>query len=476
MMNKNLMLIGVISLAVSACGGSSSSDTPTPLVAADTAELKNTAAASIGGNFDGNLTAAGTVINRNNNAVFGTVGDVVAGGSDEFAEDIETEPVLQNNIESLVLASLSASEGSEGVTTRTGNTLLIDPDDTELCEDETLDLLGSLDNFSVFGSDRESELDRCTELVKDITVQLVASGESSGEVSYLFQNQTMLKLGYGPDSESVEMDLGGFQTFGTAYNDIYGSEFDEPDSFPSAMTGSFRMSAVTTNSTVGQEAGSVSMDIVNPINIVNPTELGDQSISMATGTLFAIEADANTGRGSLSFDVGAISGVLPSDSGLGRLNLAGFTGKADVNPDNGSLVVSNLGLSRGPLSVSIDNQEVLEMTLQSFGFNVSEQSEQLVIDGNMNLSLMLSSIEGFSLMEQGLANLALNIMAPDGTALARAGNGALQIGGTGPFSLSLGTTNTEGQFEQTAVTINAGECIDEITGDEIDAPSAQKCL
>ena len=133
---------------------------------------------------------------------------------------------------------------------------------------------------------------------------------------------------------------------------------------------------------------------------------------MAPGTLFAISADVGTGIGSLSFDVGAISAAaIDEDSQLGKLNLAGFTGKADVNPDNGTMVVSNLGLSRGPLSVSIDNQEVLKMTLQSFGFQVSEQSDALTINGDLNLSLFADATGLNDMAEQDFADGEPNIVS-----------------------------------------------------------------
>ncbi len=479
MRRDKFMLTVLISAVLSACGGSSGDSTPQPVVEADTAQLKNNAVAAIGGDFDGNISAVGRMFNQNRSVVVGTTGDVVVGGTDEFQQDIETETDVQESIQELVVASLAASEGSAGVTTRTGNTINIDPDETEVCEEN---LLSSEDQL--FGASDPTEFDNCRELVKDLTVQLVASGEESGSVSYLFKNEPVLTLGYAPGSESVELDFGGLRTFTVAYEDIYYGPNSESAEFPAVVTGSIRAATVTTNDTPGQEAGSVSLDIVKPINIVNSNSAGQEELSMAPGTLFAISADVGTGIGSLSFDVGAISAAaIDEDSQLGKLNLAGFTGKADVNPDNGTMVVSNLGLSRGPLSVSIDNQEVLRMTLQSFGFQVSEQSDALTINGDLNLSLFADNSglndmaeEDFADGEPNIVSSMISMMAPSGTAFSRAGSGAVQIGGTGPFTVSYGATDDQGAQEESVVVVNAGECVESYLPDEDDIPSAEKCL
>lgn len=478
MKKYKLVFISVVSVLVSACGGSSGTDTPAPLVTTDTTELKNNAATAIGGDFDGNLTAVGQMLNQNR-SVFLDTSDVVGADVGMTVPDAPTEPVVQNNVQSLVLASLSASEGSQGVTTRSGNTITIDPDENELCNDETLfgdddDVFGG-DSFTDF--ERQQELDYCLALAKDLTVQLIASGEESGEVSYLFQNQAVLTLGYAPGNESVELDLGGLKILDDAASRLMSEDEQSMSDNPlSVVTGSLKMATVTSNDKVGQEAGSVSLEVVKPINIVAANSGVEESISMNPGTLFAVAADTATGEGSLSFDVGAIAAVFDDDAGLGRFNLAGFTGKADVNPTDGSLVVSNLGLSRGPLSASIDNQEVLKMTLQSFGFRVSEQSDQIIIDGDMDLSLLLDSMGGFGLEDTEVAAVVMQLMAPSGTAFSRAGNGAVQIGGSGPFTVTIGATNTQGDFEESVVTVNAGECVDSFTPDAEDVPSADKCL
>jgi len=68
------------------------------------------------------------------------------------------------------------------------------------------------------------------------------------------------------------------------------------------------------------------------------------------------------------------------------------------------------------------------------------------------------------------------MMAPNGTSIFRAGNGATQIGGAGPFTISLGQTPTVGNPTVETVQINSGECFTDLFEDNSAEPSAQLCL
>jgi len=195
--------------------------------------------------------------------------------------------------------------------------------------------------------------------------------------------------------------------------------------------------------------------------------------------LFSVSADAATGQGSLSFDLGAIAAAAPSGSDLGQLNLAGFTGQADVNPADGVLVVRNFGLSKGPFSLSINNEEVMRATLDAFGFRVTEGTDmepgELTIDGNLNLSVVLNQFAENKYVD-GLVAVALDMMAPNGTSISRAGNGTTQIGGAGPFTITLGQTPDMGNPTVETVVVDSGECYADLFDDDSVAPSAEQCL
>jgi len=249
---------------------------------------------------------------------------------------------------------------------------------------------------------------------------------------------------------------------------------------PNVMTGSFRFTATETSAEEGQEAGSISYAIAKPIRISTTDDDGVESaLSMQTGTLFTISADAATGVGSMSFDIGAISAAAPSDSGFAQMNLAGFTGQADVNPADGALVVRNFGLSNGPFSLSVNNEEVMRTTLGAFGFTVTEGTDlepgELIIDGNMNLSVVFNEFAENEYVD-GVVAMALDMMAPNGTSFSRAGNGTTQIGGAGPFTVTFAQTPDIGNPTVETVVVNSGECFDELFEDDSAAPSAEQCL
>jgi len=484
---KKILVTSLVSLVVTACGGGSDNSNPPvagsdpvnvvePTVAGDglvntaepvaagTGELKNNAISSIGGRFDGSLTAVGTALNDNSD--FGsTVNDVATGGSDQMVENLPTDLGIQQDVENWMSVSLGTDENSDSTTSRDGNIITVDPDEAELCREEGIFDQSSADDFA-----------NCTAFFKDVTVRLVATTEEEGLVTYLYQQQPVISLGYAPNSESVELDFGGIKAM------LDGIAVIEPNEFqgelPSVMSGSIKVSATETNQIQGQEAGSVSFDIAKPIQLVSSNDEGETSLSMGSGTLMSISADAGTGQGNLSFDLGAISAAAPTDSGLGQMNLAGFTGEADVNPNDGVLVVRNFGLSKGPFSFSVNNEEVIRATLGAFGFQVTEGSDlepgELIIDGNMDLSIIAKQFADNE-MGDNLVAMTLDMMAPNGTIFSVAGNGATQVGGAGPFTISLGQTPAQGTPTLETVIVNSGQCFTELFDDSVPPPSVAQC-
>ena len=468
-MNAKVVLItSLVSLVITACGGGSSSDEQINIEAAD---LKSNAIGSIGGSFDGSLNAVGRTINQNS-SLGSTINDVATGGSEQLGEDVPTDAGIQNEVQNWLNVSLATDESSGTTTTRNGNVITVDPDEAELCREE----------FLVDQSNAQ-ELSNCTAFFSDVTVRLVATAEEAGVLTYLYQQQPVVSLGYAPNSESVELDFGGLKAAIDGYSALEANSglalYDEPTTTPDEMTGSIKFSTTETNTVEGQEAGSISFAVAKPIRIAAVDDAGGQtSLSMQTGTLFSISADAATGQGSMSIDFGALSAVAPTDSGLGQMNMAGFTAQADVNPTDGVLEVRNFGLSKGPFSLSLNNEEIMRATLGAFGFTVTEDTElepgALTINGNMDLSVVLNQF-GENVYEDGVIAMALDMMAPSGTSFSRAFNGTTQIGGAGPFTVTLGQTPDIGAPTVQTVEVNSGECFTDLFEDGVE-PSAEQCL
>jgi len=463
MNTKVLLISSLVSLAISACGGGSGDEEP---LETEIIVLKNNAVRSIGGSFDGSLRAVGGTLNQNAD-VGNTINDVATGGSDQMGEDLPTDAGIQDQVENWLNVSLATDENSDN-TTRNGNVITVDPDEGELCREE-----GIFDQLSA------QEYSDCTAFFKDVTVRLVATAEEAGEVTYLYQQLPVVSLGYAPNSESVELDLGGMKAAIDGISNLINSDEGQITS-PNEMKGSFRFTATETSSVEGQEAGSISYAVAKPIKIASTDDEGvESSLSMQTGTLFSISGDAETGVGSMSFDIGAISAAAPSDSGFAQMNLSGFTGQADVNPVDGVLVVRDFGLSKGPFSLSVNNEEVMRTTLGAFGFTVTEGSDlepgELIIDGNMNLAVVFNEFAENEYVD-GVVAMALNMMAPNGTSFSRAGNGTTQISGAGPFTVSFAQTPDIGNPTVETVEINSGECFDELFEDDSAEPSVELCL
>ncbi|MBX2837075.1 MAG: hypothetical protein KTR35_09495 [Gammaproteobacteria bacterium] len=467
---KILLISSLVSLAITACGGGSSgTDAP---VNAETGDLKSNAIRAIGGSFDGSLGAVGSTINQNS-SVGNTINDVATGGADQMGEDLPTDVGIQQEVQNWVSVSLGTDVNSGSTTTRDGNVITVDPDEAEMCREDR-----------VFDQSSAQEVSDCIAFFRDVTVRLVATAEEAGVLTYLYQQQPVVSLGYAPNSESVELDLGGLKAAidGIAaleINSNINSNNVEQITSPDEMSGSFKFTATETNSTEGQEAGSISYAVAKPIQIA---AVGDGSIqnrlTMQTGTLFSISADAATGVGSLSIDLGAIAATGATGAEIGQMNLAGFTAQADVNPADGALVVRNFGLSKGPFSLSLNNEEVISATLGAFGFRVTEGTDmepgELIIDGNMDLSIVLNQFAENEYMD-GVVAMALDMMAPNGTSFSRAGNGSTQIGGAGPFTVTLGQTPDIGTPTIETVQVNSGECFTDLFEDSV-APSAEQCL
>jgi len=246
------------------------------------------------------------------------------------------------------------------------------------------------------------------------------------------------------------------------------SEGVELENLPSTLTGSFRVAASTSNDAAGSEAGTIEYDIAEPIRIISSNEDGTTDISLAAGNIFTVSADAATGQGSLSFDVGALAILAPTDDGLARVSLDGYTGSAEINPQNGELVVSDLGFSNGPLSFSLDNTEVLRMTLETFGFRATEGTDlepgEVIIDGDMDLSVIANQFGDFGAGSDLIA-ATLDVMIPSNTSVSRAGNGATRIGGVGPLTVSFSGTNGDNVVSTDTAIVDSGECFIELEPD-----------
>ena len=154
-------------LLVAGCGGSSGNggvQVNPILIDASTADLKDNASINIGGSLDTSLDGVSRV----------TSGD----GGDGFDDPATTGigGLWGDDAQSLLNTSLDL--GTEENTVREGNRITIDPDDAAVCSEELV------------GMDTDqAEFQRCQALVADMLVQIDATSDTAGTMTYLFQSQ-----------------------------------------------------------------------------------------------------------------------------------------------------------------------------------------------------------------------------------------------------------------------------------------------
>jgi len=434
---------------LSACGGGSdpddtvNNDDPDPIIpvtTATTGELKSTAANTAGRSLGNALTGMQSV----------------TGSADTSA----SAGLSQGNSspQSFISSTLALDDSGNSVTTREGDRVTIDPDESQLCAEEFADSFSGTDSIA-----------QCEALMADLSVVLNANGDEAGDITYLFQNNPVVTLGYGNGRDSMALNLGGLKLF------VDASDALDPDAFgetgtPETMQGEISFIAINTNNSSGQEAGSVSIEVTQALAIGD----SDAALSLGTGKLFSISADAGSGTGTMSFDIGAISAAAPfRDEDVASLNLDGFTGTAELDlieaatGEDVNITVSNLGIGRGPLEMRINSVDALRLTMETFGFSVTETSDGLSeqssvqINGDMNIGVMLDNASGLNVDASRALQAMLSVQAPGGTILGQSSNPsygeAFKVLEGGPFSFSLSTTDESGS-EDTSFSVNAGEC------------------
>jgi len=351
---------------------------------------------------------------------------------------------LEVGVLNLINATLGI-EGGNAQVTQNGNIITIDPDDDQICREELVGM-----------DTTQAELNNCLALVTDLSVTINAQSDDTGLITYQFQNQDVLLIGYSPMQANYEVRLAGLQTFLLRAEELDGGS----GGVPSTLQGAIRLSATVTNETENAEAGSFSIAVTEALRIADSSDGTD--ISLAPSTLLNVESDAGAGTASVSVDVGALSASFADDDGFGSssistLAMAGLTARADVSSNGDVLSVSNLGIGNGPLTFSIDSVEALRVTLGTFGFIVDGTGSTVALTGDLDFDLGLNNQMGMLDGADSNFAVAFGFDAPSGTVFSERQNGALQILAGGPFSAST-TINDGIENASSSISVNQGEC------------------
>jgi hypothetical protein len=414
------------SLLLSGCGGSSGQDSIVDDTS--TADLKTSASGNIGNSLDTTLNGVSRVTS----------------GSDDPA-DSGVGGLWSNDAQSLVDTSLDL--GNDENTVREGSRITIDPNDAEVCAEGLVDMNAN-----------DAEFQRCQILVSDMLVRIDATSDTAGTLTYLFQEQPLAVIGYSTSANSFELNLGTLKTLIDAEAAL------NPDSDTTSpldtIQGAIRASATATNLTAGAEAGTVALEVSQPIAIASAD--AGTSLSLGAGTIMALTVDAATETGSMEIALGALQQSETDDDGsVNSIDMQGLTAIIDLTANAEQLSVRNLGIGQGPLMVSLNNSEVLNMGLETFGFTVSMEDETITLDGALDIRILLREVLEDDTVSDTLFSL-LEMTAPAGTVLAEQFNGSTMVTSGGPLSYSLTTQDDNGNQVVDQLTVNAGQCAEEV--------------
>lgn len=452
-----LFLVTSAIITLSACGGGSG-DSPSSLVQnpliiggspggdASTMsddQLRMIAADLAGSGLGENLD---NLVNLSNDAQANVEPGSLGG---DIVGDTETEALgdLQSSNTNFLNNSLGINDPGAR-TTRTGNSITIDPDDETLCGDD-IPLASGVNDDAL----------RCQQLASDLIVTVDAVTAESGIITYLFQSTPVLLIGYSPMGASYEIKLAGLQQVMRRAEELDGQTPDQSIT----MSGALRLSAMILNDEVGSEAGELSLNVTEAILIGSSTQ--EERISLQPSTVFALALDQQTGDVSTSVNWGALQLITSSSDSDGNVrtnavNLGGLSAALTFNENQPTVQISNIGLGEVPLNITINSVESLSFSLANFGLSLNSDTGMIELNGPLSANLMVNNMA--QLLEGALTDFTAtaSIAAPSGTSLIPQNNGSTLLSSGGPLTATLigGDSQASGQSE---VSINAGECFGE---------------
>lgn len=350
----------------------------------------------------------------------------------------------ETGIDSLIDATLGLAGDAD--IKRDGNSMTINPDDSELC----LQLDADLQNYP-------DEWAFCLAMMADVSVRIDGQTEDSGNISYLFQDETVLQVDYAPGQTLFKLRLPGvgrvFQKAAQLNPQI--------GSMPEVFEGVVELGTRIDNETMGAETGAMHVSVTAPIAIQHSESGLDMRV--AASNLLHFEHNNALGTASIELDAKASQLTLIDEQTI-EFRSNGSSIKIDLINDGDLISVSKLGFGNGPLSVTVDSVEVINMTLDTFGFNIDTLAQQLVLTDSLNFHLMVNLFGG--LVGDGLGDeslfLEVSANAPTQASFTTQDNGSVRLDDAGPF-ITNWSASFGGEAESANFMVSPGECFTEGT-------------
>lgn len=393
---------------------------------------------------------------------------------DDLGDTIDNPDVVDEEVDGFMRTALGL-DGSNANIERYGNLITIDLDDTAVCGE-------ALTDRADFLADHEE----CLQLAQQFMVQVDAITDDTGRIHFLFQDQAVVSIGYAPGLGSYELSLPGFYQMTTYISDLRGIA----GSVPETMTGALLVEAGLEGSGETVTAAHLSLRISQALRIADSANNTDISIGQSEIVSLQSNADDSvsitTDMGAINamFDVSSQSGSSDS-SGNGAINtvqqssvalaISAITAQLDIGADGQSARLRNAGFGSSPLSLQIDGEQAVSLSINDVSMTLSPES--LDFDSNLTLGLMLGNTLASSLTgndsSQGSASVDAAVSIPGGSSLTEQDNGSIRVN-SGSVSVQVSATSAGGSISQ-SLDASAGQCFDSGDADADDTLQLVDC-
>lgn len=389
--------------------------------------------------------AASSLLNDALVASVGGAGSNLLGMFSDSSDGSGSE--LESESERLLLATLGLDKSGGAVSTREGNRIMIDPDDAAVCAGDT---------FILDDQQTADSKAHCMQLVSALSVQLDAITEQSGEITYLFNQQPLLIVGYGPRNVMYELKLDTLHQVEMMSGQLAG----ETGTVPTTQRGAIRLVATVDNESEGRESGTMALAISEPVFI---QQADGERITLSPSTVFTLAHNEENGTTSLSLGLGALEFVFNDTDDFtgavtGKINkvaLGGLTGRFDVSDNGEQLDVSNFGLVNGPMNVTTGDSMDAAITIAPFGFSLSEASGNLTLNTAMNFGLSANQYDA----QQGNFSFDIGVTSPARTVIdTQSESPGNTVRAGGPLQLNYSVSAGSGSSENGYVSWLPGSC------------------
>ena len=425
--------------------GACSSDSNTR-VTADTSTLIENAIIHSSSNIGVNLNSMSAIANGS------TITSTLTRMAKSAPKITSSASQYNNEVEDYLRPTL---EGGNATLNRDGNTITIDPDERYICQQW-------FDN-----QQQDSNSTDCAEILTDLAVRIIATTDDTGTLSYLYGGEDLLAIQYAPASGGYELFLPGAKALAQRSAEVT----DNNVFLPETVEGAIKLTTDVHNATEGEEAGSISAAITQAIHV--RSEVNNFDFELGRSTLFDIQSNAATGDGSISIAINALKLAVgdllgSNDFSVTTIDLPDFTLAADIQKAGTEVLLTDVGLGRGPFTIAIDNNEVLNVEIAKFSAHYNDLTREAEFLTAFDMSVLYSHSKAAFGWIGDDSSLHIFASTPAGTLFSEQLNGSTKVERGGPFSLKSSYANgssADENFEQD-VLFTSGQCFDDSSFDD----------